>query len=213
MAEGTKTYMGLAVPIYGESEIQQQVAATDILSITGATSQSGDFIVCQDGSGNEKFVVSSSGLITSAVGITASGIITASALSSTTVSAGVVVSVTSTGAIAAGATLANGVLVQPSSKAKMNAAFAFKDNTASGDYVGVTNYLLACHGSKAPTYFLGVGGTAVGVGAATDNGFVDAGLYLTSALATTVPMVGLKVQFGDSVFYVMCVAATAMAAS
>jgi len=215
MAEGTKTYEGLAVPIYGESEIQQQTAATDILTLTGAGSQSGDFLVCQSNTGTEVFVVSSSGLLTSAVGVSvtsiaASGAITASALSSTTVEAAVVVSVTSTGAIAAGATLANGILVQPSSKAKMNAAFAFGDNTASGDYVGITNYLLACHTSKSPTYFLGVGATAVGVGGATDNGFVDAGLYLTSALATTVPMVGLKVQFGDSVFYIMCVAATAM---
>ena len=209
MAEGTKSYEGLAVPLFGESEIEQQTAATDILTITGATSQSGDFIVLQDASGNEKFVVSSSGLITTAVGQTFDNIITNSALSSSSVEAGVKVTVSSTGAVAAGATLLNGFLVAPSSKANMNAAFAYASDSEA---VGTTNYLLACHGSKSPTYLLGVGATAVGVGGATDNGFVDAGLFLTSALATTVPMVGLKVQFGDSTFYVMCVAATAMSA-
>jgi hypothetical protein len=63
MAEGTKTFHGLAVPLLGESEIQQQTAATDILSITGAASQSGDFLVLQDSSGNERFVVNAKGEI------------------------------------------------------------------------------------------------------------------------------------------------------
>ncbi|MHA2086148.1 MAG: hypothetical protein ACXABD_20590, partial [Candidatus Thorarchaeota archaeon] len=98
----------------------------------------------------------------------------------------------------------------PSSKANMNAAFAYWNST--GGTAGSTNYLLACHGSKSPDYLLGIGATAVGTGAATDNGFVDAGLFLTAAIATTTPMVGLKVQFGDSVFYVMCIAQCGLSA-
>jgi hypothetical protein len=170
-------------------------------------------------------VISSSGLVTSVVGITAtvgtfSGAITATTgtfsgavtgtIASTSVYGGLVVDVTSTGAVAAGSVLANGVAVTPSSKANMNSAFAYLNST--GGTEGSTLYLLGCHGSKSPDYLLGVGATAVGVGAATDNGFVDAGLFLTAAIATTTPMVGLKVQFGDSVFYVMCIAQCGLSA-
>ena len=209
MAEGTKTYMGLAVPLFGEAEIKQQTAATDILTLTGATSQSGDFLVCQTATGTENLVISSSGLITSVVGISAASL--GVTLSSSGTTGALTVTVSSTGAIAAGATQANGILIAPSSKATFNAAFAYWSSTAAGA-LGTTNYLLACHGSKSPTYLLGVGATAVGVGAATSNGFVTAGLFLTAALATTTPMVGLKVQFGDSVFYVMCVAQCGLSA-
>jgi hypothetical protein len=59
---------------------------------------------------------------------------------------------------------------------------------------------------------MGLNHPTVGTGAATDNGFVDAGLFLTAAIATTTPMVGLKVQFGDSVFYVMCIAQCGLSA-
>ena len=64
MATGDLTFMGLAVPLYGESNITQQTAATDILTITGAGSQSGDFLVCENSSGTEKFVVDSNGAVT-----------------------------------------------------------------------------------------------------------------------------------------------------
>jgi len=71
MAEGNKTYMGLAVPLFGESVIEQQTAATDILTLTGADSQSGDFLVCQSSTGTEKFVVAYDGALTvgGAVGV------------------------------------------------------------------------------------------------------------------------------------------------
>jgi hypothetical protein len=61
MAEGSETYMGLAVPLFGESEIQQQTLGNDILSLTGAASQTGDFLVCQSSAGAEKFVVDKDG--------------------------------------------------------------------------------------------------------------------------------------------------------
>lgn len=61
MAEGTNTYMGLAVPIYGESEIQQTTLGNDILSITGVASQTGDFLVLQNSSGTERFVIEDGG--------------------------------------------------------------------------------------------------------------------------------------------------------
>ena len=64
MAEGNKTFLGLAVPLLGESEIKQQTLGDDILTITGAASQTGDFLVCQDSAGTEKFVVTKDGAIT-----------------------------------------------------------------------------------------------------------------------------------------------------
>lgn len=66
MAEGTKSYMGLAVPLYGESEITQVTLAADILTLTGVTSQSGDFLVCQIAAGTEVLVVDVSGNVDSA---------------------------------------------------------------------------------------------------------------------------------------------------
>ena len=62
MTEGTDTAPGgLGVPLYGDFEIKQRTAATDIMSITGASGQTGDFIVCQNSSGTEKFHVGSDG--------------------------------------------------------------------------------------------------------------------------------------------------------
>jgi len=63
MAEGTSTFMGLAVPLYGESEIQQTTLATDIVTLTGVASQTGDFFVCQSSTGTESFVVDVNGRI------------------------------------------------------------------------------------------------------------------------------------------------------
>ena len=48
MTTGTKTYKGLAVPLFGEAQITGQTAATDILTITGASSQTGDYLVVRD---------------------------------------------------------------------------------------------------------------------------------------------------------------------
>ena len=66
MAEGTKSYMGLAVALHGESEIEAQTAAADILTLTGASSHTGDFLVCQNSAGSELAVIDISGNITGA---------------------------------------------------------------------------------------------------------------------------------------------------
>ncbi len=64
MAEGTKAYKGLAVPIFGESEIKQTTAATDILTLTAITGASGDFFVAQTAGGGELAVLDSEGVLT-----------------------------------------------------------------------------------------------------------------------------------------------------
>lgn len=64
MPEGSTHYKGLAVPLYGESEIKQSTAATDILTLTAATGASGDFLVAQTAGGGEVFVVGAAGEVT-----------------------------------------------------------------------------------------------------------------------------------------------------
>ena len=64
MAPGDKTFKGLAVPLNGESEIKQITLGTDILTITGVTSQTGDFLVLRNSSNTEQFVVNVDGDIT-----------------------------------------------------------------------------------------------------------------------------------------------------
>ena len=61
MTVGTCTFNSQAVPLNGESEIVQQTLGTDILTITGATSQTGDFLVCRNSAGTEVFSINSSG--------------------------------------------------------------------------------------------------------------------------------------------------------
>lgn len=61
MTVGTCTYNGMAVPLNGECEIKQNTLGTDILTITGATSQTGDFLVCRNSSGTELLSVNASG--------------------------------------------------------------------------------------------------------------------------------------------------------
>jgi len=63
MAEGSSTYKGLAVPLFGESEIKQVTAANDILSVTGVSAQTGDYLVLQDSSGVEDFVFNKDGTL------------------------------------------------------------------------------------------------------------------------------------------------------
>lgn len=61
MATGTGTYQNLAVPLYGESEIKQQTAANDILTLTGAsTSPAGRSLVVRNSANTEAFAIGSS---------------------------------------------------------------------------------------------------------------------------------------------------------
>jgi uncharacterized Zn-binding protein involved in type VI secretion len=76
MATGNSAYKGLAVPLQGESQISQITAATDIFTITGASGQAGDFIVCENSAGTEKFVVDASGNVTAAGTLALSGVAT-----------------------------------------------------------------------------------------------------------------------------------------
>jgi len=72
MAVGTSAFKGLAVPLAGESEIKQLTAANDILTITGATSQAGDYLNLRQVGGTEDFSFTKDGtLVLKAKGATA----------------------------------------------------------------------------------------------------------------------------------------------
>ena len=218
MAEGTSTFMGLAPALLGESEIKQQTAATDILTLTGAASQSGDFIVCQNSTGTEYFVVSSSGQVTlGTAGLTIAGVaaftgaVTMAGVSSTT-SAGLTVSVTSTGAIAEYGTSPNAIVVASSSKSVLHSIIQYQ--SGNGTEVGTCNSFFSVVGSKAPSYLLSVGATKAGIGAAVSNGFFTAtNFYYVSAPSTAIPMGAIKILAGSKAFYIPCIPDTGMAAS
>lgn len=187
MAEGNETYMGLAVPLYGESEIQAQTAATDILTLTGAASHTGDFLVMQNSTGAEVFVFS--------------------AFSSSAAN-GLQIAASSTGAIAQGAKAGNAILVSASSKSNINAILAY--NTGGGSEVGTAQAFLAVHGSKAPSYFISVGATAAGVAAAADNGFFEAATRFLSAPSTAITYGAVKMLAGSKVYYLLAIPDTSM---
>ena len=63
MTEGNRTFLGGGVPLEGESEIFQKEATIDILTITGKSGQSGDFLVLQNSGGSERFVIDKDGNI------------------------------------------------------------------------------------------------------------------------------------------------------
>jgi hypothetical protein len=65
MSEGNSTFLNGAVPIVGESEIVQKNLALDILTITGAAGQTGDFLVLQNSAGTERLVIDKDGNIDS----------------------------------------------------------------------------------------------------------------------------------------------------
>ena len=188
MSEGTKTYNGWGVPLFGESEIIQQTAATDIITLTGSTgTMSGDFFVCQNSSGAELAVLDCYGGL-------------ALSIQSTVQAFGLKVNVTSTGAATATSVLSNAFLVTMSSKANLNAVIGY--DSALSNEVGACNYFLAVYGSKAPTYFIGVGTTVVGAGNVGSNGFAVQGKRFLSAPSTTDTPILLKIQVGDSTYYV-----------
>jgi len=205
MAEGTSTYDGLAVPLSGESEITATTAANDILTLTGATSHTGDFIVCQDSAGTENFVVGVAGSV--------SAIQQQLTVSATTMVAGLNVVVSSTGALQALGTAevaVTGVTVSPDSDAIMNAAFAYAGGSTATGNTAIS--MLACMGANSlPSYFLAVpttAGDAIYKGAHSgDHGFIDASM-LINTFTCDHPFIGIKALSGSQTIYLLAVHAT-----
>ena len=72
MATGSGTFEGLSLPRLGEYQQVQQTIGNDMMTLTGKASMSGDFIVCENSSGTELFIVNVDGDI-EATDIVASG--------------------------------------------------------------------------------------------------------------------------------------------
>ena len=72
MATGTDTFEGLCLPRLGSYQQEQQNIANDMMTLTGKASMSGDFLVCENSSGTELFVINKEGDI-EATDIVASG--------------------------------------------------------------------------------------------------------------------------------------------
>jgi hypothetical protein len=64
MTVGTCSYNGQGVPLNGESEVKQVTLGTDVITITGVASQTGDFLVCRNSAGTEKMSVDVNGNLT-----------------------------------------------------------------------------------------------------------------------------------------------------
>jgi uncharacterized Zn-binding protein involved in type VI secretion len=207
MATGTDSFWGKAMPILGNTTLTGETVADDILTITSPASQTGDFFVCENSTGTEHLVLSSSGVLTVQGVQGAAGAAATIALSGMSGSAtsGITITVTSTAAVDAGVnSQGNAILVQPNSKAAFHCVVMYDGvggatTTAESDCTA----FLGNHGTKAPTYFLTIGGTGdPGEGAATDNGFLDAALTLNSA-NTKLSYAGLKCMFGSKAYYIL----------
>lgn len=61
MATGTKTYMGLALPAYGEATMTQTTAADDLLTLQGAASGAGQLLASVLSGGTTGFGITKNG--------------------------------------------------------------------------------------------------------------------------------------------------------
>lgn len=61
MATGTDTFEGLALPLLGSYQQEQQAIADDMVTLTGKASMSGDFYVCENSTGTELFIINKDG--------------------------------------------------------------------------------------------------------------------------------------------------------
>ena len=201
MAEGTNTWEGGGLPRLGEYEQVQGDPTLDMVTLTIGATSTADFLVLQNSTGAELLVVGASGALSFSNAPTM-------AISSSAQLGGYVVNVTSTGAIADGATQLNAFLVNASSKSELNSVIAY-DSTAGAE-VGSCKAFIAVHGSKAPTYLLSLGSTAIDTGVAADNGFFDAAARFVSAPDSVLVYGALKVLMGSKIYHIPMVPDTGL---
>ena len=193
MTVGTSTFMGLALPLFGQSEIAQTTLGTDILTITGLASQTGDFIVARNSTGGEEFVVSSSGLVT-ARGLALSGVntFTASPLAFT---------------ISSTVSTNYGISFTLGASAVVDALIKY-----TAGITGATTSVFQVASSNGPTYLLSIATSAgAGVGAAASNGFFAITKSYVSAPSTVIPMAGVKMLAGSKAYWILAIPDTGLA--
>lgn len=197
MTEGTSTFEGLALPRLGEYEQVQQTAANDMVSLTGASGMTGDFVVYQNSTGGEVFVVSSSGKYTPASGESTF------TLSSTSNVSALNVDVTSTGAIDHVGAVNSAFMVTGSTKSVLNACYGYN---GGAEGIPPTTFFVTS-GSASPEYFLTFGATKAGFGAAADGGFFDSAHKLLNLTSDTIFGV-IKILAGSKCYHMLSVVDT-----
>jgi hypothetical protein len=199
MPTGTSEFQGLAVPLNGESQITQQTAANDILTITGASGMAADFIVCEDSSGTEIFYLRQDGFmrLNPTTTISAMGFDCRMASSSTTgvnVAGNFRLTHTATG-----------------DSAQNYALWAYLDMssaTTGGGRTAVMSLYLAGETSAAGTCrsFINFSGDATGMqiyNLFTFPGFtVDTGPFVALAAADSTH--GIRIAIDTAYYYIMC---------
>lgn len=63
MATGTDSFGGMGMPIVGNVTLTSETAGDDVLTITGASSQTGDFMVMETSGGTERVWINADGCI------------------------------------------------------------------------------------------------------------------------------------------------------
>ncbi len=63
MAAGSDSWDGLGVPLNGDFELKNRTDGTDQMTLTAASGDTGDFIVCRNNAETELFVISASGVV------------------------------------------------------------------------------------------------------------------------------------------------------
>ncbi len=63
MAPGTDSWKSLGVPLFGDFELRNRTDGTDHVTLTAASGDTGDFIVCRNNAETEIFVISASGTL------------------------------------------------------------------------------------------------------------------------------------------------------
>jgi len=205
MAEGTTTYDGLAIPLSGEYEQTQTTVGNDMVTLTGKASMTGDFLVCQNSTGAELFVIGASGSMSFAQ--------QQLTVSATTMVAGMNIVVSSTGALASlgtAETNVTGITVSPDSDAIMNAAFVYAGGSTATGNTAITMFA-GMGANSLPSYFLAVSATKGDAiykgGHSGDHGFIDAALKINT-FDSKQAFIGIKALSGSNTFYLLAVRAT-----
>lgn len=63
MPTGTDSWDALGVPLFGDFELKNRVDGTDHVTLTAASGDTGDFLVCRNNAEVELFVINASGVL------------------------------------------------------------------------------------------------------------------------------------------------------
>jgi hypothetical protein len=208
MTAGTKSYKGLAIPVNGESTIYQITAATDVLTIKGASGMTGDFLNLVNSSGTELFHVNNLGAL---------DIITGASVSPTTEMCAYFEGTTAVGATGgwfAAMQAKNIVAGTPGAASQLYAACFYLDTSAGGTNSGgrdaVLNLLYYYGNSQTPAAASWINMDDLGSNVPTlltlpNNSAGDGGCFQAAGSTPTCTHL-LTIYCANTKYYIMCAA-------